>query len=48
VSQRIQSADTTVLELQVAKETLQEVFGAGPQDVDEMILGKIAELKGMY
>jgi hypothetical protein len=24
------------------------VFGAGPQDVGEMILAKIAELKGMH
>jgi len=48
VSQRMQPADTRVLELQVAKEILQEVFGAGPEDVEEMIQAKIAELNGLY
>jgi hypothetical protein len=48
VSQHIPSADTRVLELQVAKEILGEVFGAEPEDVDEMIQARITELKGLY
>jgi hypothetical protein len=48
VSPHIQPAYTKVLELLVAKDIIQDVFGAGSQDIDEMILGKIAELKGMY
>ncbi len=48
VSQHIQPVDSRVLELQTAKEILQEVFGAGPEDVDEMIQAKITELKGLY
>ena len=43
-----QPADTRVQELQVAKEILGEVFGSGPQDVDEMIKARIGALKGLY
>jgi hypothetical protein len=45
VSQHIQPTDTRVLELQVAKEILSEVFGAGPEDVDGMIKARISGLK---
>jgi hypothetical protein len=48
VSQRSQPADPRAQELQTAKEILQEVFSARPEDVDEMIQAKITELKGMY
>ncbi len=48
VSQHIQPAHTKPLELQAAKEILAEVFGAGPEDVDEMIQARIEELKGVY
>jgi hypothetical protein len=48
VSQQIRPVDIKAQELQVAKEILGEVFGAGPQDVDEMIQARIGELKGRY
>jgi hypothetical protein len=48
VSQHIRPVDTRVLELHAAKEILGEVFGAKPEDVEEMIQAKIAELKGLY
>ncbi len=48
VTQRSQPIDPMTLELQTAKEILQEVFGAGPEDIEEMIQAKIAELKGLY
>ncbi len=48
VSQRIQPVDSRALELQIAKEILQEVFRAGPEDVEEMIQVRITELKGPH
>lgn len=48
VNQHIQPADTRVLELQAAKEILGEVFGAEPEDVDEMIKARISGLKELY
>ena len=48
VSQHILPVDTRVLELHAAKEILGEVFGAKPEDVDEMIQARIEELKGLY
>ncbi len=48
VGQHIQPAHTKPLELQAAKEILAEVFGAGPEDVDEMIQARIGDLKGLY
>jgi hypothetical protein len=47
VDQRTRPVDTRVQELQAAKEILQEIFGAGPQDVDEMVQTRIEELKGL-
>jgi hypothetical protein len=40
--------DALVQELKAAKEILQEIFGAEPEDVEEMIQARIAELKGLY
>jgi hypothetical protein len=40
VSQHVQPIDIMAQELQAAKEILGEVFGSGPQDVDEMIKAK--------
>ncbi len=40
--------DALVQELKAAKEILQEIFGAEPKDVEEMIQARIAELKGLY
>jgi hypothetical protein len=34
----------TLLELEVAKEILQEVFGVAPEDVEEMIHRRLTEL----
>ena len=48
VSQRSRPIDPKAQELQTAKEILQEVFGAGPEDVDEMIQAKITELRELY
>jgi hypothetical protein len=48
VSQHVQPIDIMAQELQAAKEILGEVFGSGPQDVDEMIKARISELKGLY
>jgi hypothetical protein len=48
VSQHVQPIDIMAQELQAAKEILGEVFGSGPQDVDEMIKARIGELKGLY
>jgi hypothetical protein len=48
VSQHVQPIDIMAQELQAAKEILGEVFGSGPQNVDEMIKARIGELKGLY
>jgi hypothetical protein len=40
--------DVLIQELKAAKEILQEIFGAEPKDVEEMIQARIAELKGLY
>jgi hypothetical protein len=48
VSQHVQPIDIMAQELQAAKEILGEVFGSGPQDMDEMIKARIGELKGLY
>ena len=48
LNQHIRPVDIKSQELQAAKEILGEVFGAGPQDVDEMIRARIGELKGRY
>jgi uncharacterized tellurite resistance protein B-like protein len=40
--------DALIQELKAAKEILQEIFGAEPKDVEEMIQARIAELKGLY
>jgi hypothetical protein len=48
VNQHVQPVDPRVLELRVAKEILGEVFGAEPEDVDEMIQAKIGEFRGLY
>jgi hypothetical protein len=48
VNQYIRPVDKIAQELQAAKEILGEVFGAEPEDVDEMIQARITELKGMY
>jgi hypothetical protein len=48
VSQHVQPIDIMAQELQAAKEILGEVFGSGPQDVDERIKARISELKGLY
>jgi hypothetical protein len=48
VSQHVQPIDIMAQELQAAKEILGEVFGSGPQDVDEIIKARIGELKGLY
>ena len=43
MSQHIRPVGTRVLELHAAKEILGEVFGARPEDIDEMIQAKIEE-----
>ena len=48
VSQHIRPVCTRVLELHAAKEILGEVFGARPEDIEEMIQAKIEELNGLY
>jgi hypothetical protein len=37
-----------IKELKAAKELIQEIFGAEPKDVEEMIQARISELKGLY
>lgn len=45
ISPRVQSRyDLTLLELEMAKEILQEVFGVEPEDVEVMIQQRLIEL----
>ncbi len=45
IGPRVQSRyDLTLLELEIAKEILQEVFGIAPEDVEEMIQQRLIEL----